>query len=309
MTPLRLRICLATLVSLVLLHPVLADDLFPDELTHFEPVPGNPLFVGAGEGHWDVKIRERGWILRDGAQWRMWYTGYDGTRPGQKMLGLATSSDGLAWKRHGANPVYREFWTEDVCIVPHDGILQMFAEGEHDRAQRLTSTDGVTWNRVGTIDVRLKGGAPIPDGPYGTPTAWFEDGVWSLFYERGDKGIWLARSTDLKTFTNVQDEPVMVPGPDDFDRDLIAMNQIIRHKGRYYATIHGSKRPADPTQPSLWASGLATSADLIHWKKYPGNPLRPVSENKSSPLLIHDGQQFRLYTMHGKVDLHLPAKK
>lgn len=283
---------------------VKADELFPRELTHFKPAAANPVFEGAGEGHWDVKIRERGWIIRDGDLWRMWYTGYDGTRPGQKMLGYATSVDGLEWKRHPSNPIYREHWVEDVCIIPHQGTLYMFAEGEQDRAQLLTSKDGLAWTRVGRLDVRLKSGDPISEGPYGTPTAWFENGTWNLFYERGDKGIWLARSTDLRVFTNVQDEPVMVPGPDEFDHDLIAMNQIIRHKDQYYAVIHGSKKPADPSQPSQWATGLATSQDLIHWKKYSGNPLRPINENKSSGLLIHDGTAFRLYTMHGKVDVH-----
>lgn len=299
---------LPALASLVLLSQLYADDQFPDELTGFRPVQGNPVFEAAGEGHWDVKIRERGWILREGNHWRLWYTGYDGTRDGQKMLGLATSSDGLTWKRHPGNPIYKDHWVEDVCVIPHDGMLYMFAEGEQDRAQLLTSQDGVAWKRVGRLDVRLTNGDPISDGPYGTPTVWHEDGVWNLFYERGDKGVWLGRSRDLKVFTNVQDEPVLVPGPDDFDHDLIAMNQIVKHKGRYYAVIHGSKKPTDPTQPSLWATGLATSIDLIHWTKYSGNPLRPISENKSSGLLIRDGDQFRLYTMHGKVDMHTNAR-
>lgn len=281
-----------------------AADPFPRELTHFEPIAGNPVFEAAGDGHWDVKIRERGWILRDGDQWRMWYTGYDGTRPGQKMLGYATSSDGLKWKRHPGNPIYRDHWVEDMCIVALDGTLYMFAEGEQDRAQLLTSRDGISWTRVGRLDIRLKNGEPIPDGPYGTPTVWYEDGTWNLFYERGDKGIWLSRSRDLKVFTNIQDEPVILPGPDEFDQDLIAMNQVVKHDGRYYAVIHGSKKPADPGKPSLWATGLAMSTDLVNWTKYPGNPLRPVSENKSSGLLIHDGKQFRLYTMHNRVDMH-----
>jgi hypothetical protein len=286
-----------------------ADDLFPNELTRFDPIPQNPVFQAQGEGHWDVKIRERGWIMRDGDNWRMWYTGYDGTRPGQKMLGYATSSDGLAWKPHPQNPIYREHWVEDVCIIPHEQTLYMFAEGEGDRAQLLTSKDGITWSRIGQIDIRMVSGEPISEGPFGTPTAWYEDGTWNLFYERGDKGIWLARSKDLKVFTNVQDAPLIVPGPDEFDHDLIAMNQILKHAGRYYAVIHGAKKPDDPSKPTLWATGLAASQDLIHWTKYSGNPLRPISENKSSGLLIHDGEKFRFYTMHGKVDVHFPVKR
>ena len=285
---------------------VRADEDFPPELTQFVPSERNPIFTAAGPGHWDLKIRERGWIVREGDQWKMWYTGYDGTRPGQKMLGYATSTDGFVWQRFPNNPIYSEHWVEDVCVIPHDGLYYMFAEGVEDRAQLLTSRDGITWNRVGRLDVRRASGEKIPDGPYGTPTAWFENGQWNLFYERGDRGIWLARSTDTKVFTNVQDEPVMQPGPENYDYNQIAMNQIIRHKGRFYAVYHGARRPEDTTQSSLWSTGIATSTDLIHWKKFAGNPLRPIAENKSSGLLIYDGDRFRLYTMHNEVNVHLP---
>ena len=239
----------------------------------------------------------------------MWYTGYDGTRQGQKSLGYATSTDGLVWKRFAGNPVYSETWVEDVCVIPHEGRYYMFAEGAEDRAQLLTSADGIQWTRIGRLDVRLVSGEVIPDGPYGTPTAWFENGIWNLFYERGDRGIWLARSSDLKVFTNVQDEPVMAPGPDEYDFNQIAMNQIIRHQGKYFAVFHGARRSEDPQKPTLWATGLATSNDLIHWKKYSGNPLRPIAENKSSGLLIYDGDRFRLYTMHNEVHVHRSSVK
>ena len=285
-----------------------ADELFPPELTKFKPIAANPVFTAQGEGHWDVKLRERGWIIREGDLWRMWFTGYDGTKTGRRQLGYATSRDGLSWQPHPANPLCSQHWVEDVCVIPHDGTLYMFAEGEQDRAQLLTSRDGLDWTRVGPLDVRHTNGQPISDGPYGTPTVWLEDGVWNLFYERSDKGIWLARSRDLKVFTHVQEEPVLVPGPADFDRDLIAMNQIIRHQDRYYAVIHGTHKNADPSQPNLWATGLATSTDLIHWTKFSSNPLRPVSENKSSGLLIRDGDGFLLYTMHGKVEVHQPVR-
>lgn len=304
----ELVVCLLALC--VFLTPATAaDDEFPSELTQFVPSDRNPVFTAEGDGHWDVKIRERGWILREGDQWKMWFTGYDGTRPGQKKLGYATSNDGFVWKRNAQNPVYSERWVEDVCVVPYNGLYYMFAEGAEDRAQLLTSRDGIDWKRVGHLDVRQVNGEPISDGPYGTPTAWFEDGRWNLFYERGDRGIWLARSNDTKIFTNVDDEPVLKPGPEEYDQDQIAMNQIIRHHGRYFAVYHGAKKPSDPKQPSLWATGLATSTDLIHWKKYSGNPLRPIAENKSSGLLIFDGEQFRLYTMHNQVDVYLPPVK
>jgi hypothetical protein len=190
-------------------------------------------------------------------------------------------------------------------MVKHAGTYYCFAEGFLDRAHLLTSPDGLHWSRQGLLDVRLTNGRPVPPGPLGTPAAFVENGVWHLFYERRDAGIWLATSTDLKVWTNVSDDPVLAPGPADYDRDLIAMNQVFRHGNRYYAVFHGARRGESP---ALWATGLATSTDLRHWEKYPGNPLRPVSENKSSGLLLQADDGWRLYTLHDRVDVHRAAK-
>lgn len=281
-----------------------ADKPFPPELVKFRPYQGNPVFQGAGDGAWDAKIRERGWVLRDGAKWRMWYTGYDGTREGTKYLGYATSTDGLHWKRHPGNPIYRRHWVEDMMVVKRRGTFYMFAEGKHDVAQLLTSKDGIKWTRVGPLDIRRTNGKPISKGPRGTPTAWFENGTWHLFYERYDKGVWLATSKDMKVWKNVRDEPVLTPGPGKYDRLMIALNQIVKYRGRYYAFFHGS---GTPTKPRLWTTDVAVSTDLVHWKKYPGNPLLPEKDNRSSGIVVHDGKRFRLYTMHGRVDVYFPA--
>jgi predicted GH43/DUF377 family glycosyl hydrolase len=299
-----LRVALASVVVCALAHCAVADDAeFPPELTRFEPAAQNPVFAPEGPGHWDVKMRERGWILRESSAWHLFYTGYDGTRAGIKRLGHATSVDGLHWTRDPHNPIYGEHWVEDMMVVKQGDTYYMFAEGLDDHAQMLTSKDLVNWTWLGFLDIRKANGEPISKGPYGTPTAWYEDGRWLLFYERYDAGVWLAQSKDLKTFTNVQDEPVLVPGPDKYDRKFIALNQILKYHDRYYACYHGS--PGE-SRPAIWSSNLATSTDLIHWKKFPGNPLRPLSENRSSNLLIDDGKQFRLYTMHDAVWVYFP---
>ncbi|MDA1214190.1 MAG: glycosylase [Planctomycetota bacterium] len=296
--------CLSVVCSVPLVFA--ADNDFPAELVTFEPIDENPIFVAEGEGHWDVKIRERGFILKNDECYMMWYTGYDGTREGQKMLGLATSGDGIHWTQSVDNPIYDDHWVEDMMVVKVDDVFYMFAEGEKDQAQLLTSDDGVNWQRQGTLDVRLKNGEPIPPGPYGTPTAWHEEGTWYLFYERRDAGVWLATSSDMKVWTNRQDEPVLLPGPDDYDRDLIALNQIVKYNGRYYAYYHGA---SNAQKPNLWTTNVAVSDDLIHWKKYAGNPLFPISANKSSGIVVPDGDRFRLYTMHNEVHVHFPVRE
>ena len=294
-------ILLCAVALLLSKSPARAGGEFPSELVRFQPYSQNPVFRGLGGQAWDAKIRERGWILRDGDDWRLWYTGYDTSEKPQMMMGYASSKNGLAWTRHPGNPLYREHWVEDMMIVKQGDTYYMFAEGLDDQAQLLTSRDGLKWKREGRLDVRYVNGEPLTPGPFGTPTAWFENGVWNLFYERSDLGVWLARSTDLKVWTNVQDEPVLALGPGNYDKLMIALNQIIRHDGRYYAYYHGS---GTPQKPRLWTTNVAVSTDLVHWKKFAGNPLLPEQENKSSGIVVHDGQQFRLYTMHPEVNVH-----
>ena len=280
-----------------------AEDLFPPELVRFKAYKDNPVFIAQGDGHWDARIRERGWILREDDGYHMWFTGYDGKR-GLRMLGYATSPDGLEWTRYAGNPLDREHWIEDMTVVKRGDTYYMFAEGLEDRAHLFTSTDRVHWKRAGQLDVRKTDGTPIEPGPYGTPTAWLEKGTWYLFYERRDLGIWLATSKDLKTWTNVQDDPVMRPGPDHYDEHQVALNQIVKYKGRYYAYYHGASKYRTPM---LWTTNVATSLDLMHWTKYARNPLLPAEENKSSGILVHDGRQYRLYTMHDQVHVHFPS--
>lgn len=295
------------LVALALLSPSTSagqqqDEKFPIELVKFVPMRAEPVFTAA-KGEWDAKIRERGWIMREAGLWKLWYTGY--SENGSRMLGYATSKDGTSWSRHTDNPIYKEHWVEDMMIMKDAGKYWMFAEGKDDLAHLLVSEDGIKWKRIGLLDIRKKNGQPIDPGPYGTPTAWKENDAWYLFYERNDLGIWLATSKDMKVWTHVQDEPVMTPGPGEYDKDLIALNQIVKHKGRYYAYYHGSARTGPKVR--LWSTAVAVSTDLIHWEKYAGNPLQPVEQNKSSGIIVHDGEKFRLYTMHPQVYVYVPA--
>jgi beta-1,2-mannobiose phosphorylase / 1,2-beta-oligomannan phosphorylase len=274
---------------------------FPKELVDWVPYDKNPLFAGTGGENWDREIRERGFILREGDAWKLWYTGYDSRKSETKSLGYATSPDGLVWTRYPGNPIFNGVWTEDVFVVRHGGIYQMFAEGVNDVAHRLTSPDGIHWEEKGPLDIRRKSGEPISPGPYGTPTVSIEDGTFYLFYERDDKGIWLATSKDMGVWTNVQDEPVIALGPEAYDRHAVALNQVVRYEGRYYGVYHAN---ADPEGKAPWTTCLAVSNDLVRWAKYAGNPVIPSDD--SSGILVDDGQRLRLYTMHPAVKLWLP---
>ncbi len=268
----------------------------PFGLVDWKPIADNPVFAGTGSNTWDRKIRERGSILMgDDGIFHLWYTGYDRDRPDTMSLGYATSRDGTHWTRDPHNPIFTDSWVEDVCVVKQDGTYQMFAEGKNDIAHRLSSRDGVHWTDHGSLDIRKTDGTPIGPGPYGTPTAWFENGTWYLFYERGDQGVWLATSSDLKTWTNVKDDPVLARGPDGYDATAVALNQVVKRGAYYYAFYHANaQRPWTD-----WTTNVARSRDLVHWEKYPGNPI--IKNNCSSPVLVTTPKGDRLYTMHPDV--------
>jgi sucrose-6-phosphate hydrolase SacC (GH32 family) len=179
----------------------------------------------------------------------------------------------------------------------------MFAEGRNDVAHALLSNDGIRWQEEGDLDIRTMDGKSLA-GPYGTPTVWAENGKWYLFYERNDEAIWLAESIDRKTWKNVQDEPVIKPGPEKYDAGAVAANQVVKYDGRYYLYYHASSEPMHSS--TMWTSNVAMSTDLVHWVKYPKNPI--VQGDHSSPITVFDGKGYRLYTMHPEVSLYFPSQ-
>jgi len=269
---------------------------FPFELVAFSQYGSNPVFTGAGPNDWDKQLRERGYILKEKDAYHLWYTGYSPASP-IKYLGYATSMDGISWKRFQDKTLYEEGWIEDMCVVKFRNTYYMFAEGRGDTAHLLVSDDKIHWKSQGNVDIRKMNGSPISPGAFGTPTVIHEKGIWYLFYEREDKGVWLAQSKDLKIWTNVDDEPVLKMGPDPYDAHAVAMNQVIKYKGLFYGYYHASAFK----DWHEWSVNIAVSDDLVHWKKFEGNPI--IGNNKSSGIVVKDRQGFRLYTMHRKVDL------
>jgi beta-1,2-mannobiose phosphorylase / 1,2-beta-oligomannan phosphorylase len=274
--------------------PALADD-FPSEMVTWVPVRDRPVFAGTGGDTWDRKIRERGWILVEGGTYHLWYTGYNNDRSPTMFLGHATSPDGVSWTRDPANPLLTTSWVEDMCVVHVGDTYFMFAEGKDDIAHLLASPDGVRWTEQGPLDIRKVNGEPISPGPRGTPTVWVEGDTWYLFYERNDLGVWLATSKDRRVWTNVRDEPVLAMGPEAYDKYAIALNQVVKRNGVYYAFYH-----ANAHKPwKDWSTNVARSRDLVHWEKYAGNPI--VENNCSSGILVDGPAGHRLYTMHPEV--------
>ena len=281
--------------------PLVNKKEFPDEMVSFVPYKANPVFKGTGTETWDRSIRERGYILIENGIYKLWYTGYKKEDSDIKYLGYATSKDGISWSRYPGNPIFSEKWTEDMFVLKYQDKYFMYAEGKNDVAHLLTSEDGINWQEQGDLVIHKVNGDKIP-GPYGTPNVVIENGKWYLFYERNDQGIWLARSDDHINWTNIQDEPVLNKGPGKYDFGMLAANQVVKYKDRYYMYYHGLQVRDTANPAEIWTSNVAMSTDLIHWVKFTGNPIVPGDH--SSPILVSAEGKYRLYTMHPSVCLY-----
>ena len=100
----------------------------------------------------------------------------------------------------------------------------------------------------------------------------------------------------------MKDDPVIAMGPEEYDHTAVAVNQIVKRDGFYYAFYHANQnRPWKD-----WTTCVARSRDLVHWEKYPGNPI--IRNNCSSAILVRTpGGQDRLYTMHPDVKVFVPS--
>lgn len=81
------------------------------------------------------------------------------------------------------------------------------------------------------------------------------------------------------------------------------------HNSWYYMYYRGTSDAgwSNPGAASIWTSNVAMSADLVNWTKYPENPV--VEGDHSSPIMVFDGEKYRLYTMHPEVWLYYSKNK
>lgn len=117
--------------------------------------PRNPVLDLGPAGSWDSFSLQGAAVLREGAGYRMWYTGQNGSR---WRIGLATSPDGSTWTRVGSSPVLdlgpegawdakNHYWLHVIRGGPG---YQMWYTGGDPTQYRIgyaESADGITWQR------------------------------------------------------------------------------------------------------------------------------------------------------------------
>ena len=216
---------------------------------------GELVDFSGGERPFDLAFTSVTAVLRDGAQWRAWYTGWSGDERAlgagrveavHFRIGQATSPDGLVWtKRPGAGELgsalglgaagaIDELAAGHAAVVKAGATYHLWYEAYDGRTWRIAharSADGVSWRKDG---VAVEPGAEgALDGlgaryPVVRPTA----GGYELWYEGQSAGrpsfhVLRARSADGLTWAKDPGEIALHPDPPVKDDEHIHVGSLL----------------------------------------------------------------------------------
>ena len=266
--------------------------------------PGVPGGGGRRLGPQDPRARL--YPGRDDGTYHLWYTGYNDDRaqdhvPGPRHLARRPALD----PRPGEPDLHRVVGRGRLRRPPGRPRSSCSPRGRATSPTSSPRPTACTGTTSGSLDIRTTDGTPISPGPYGTPTAWFEDGTWYLFYERGDQGVWLATSKDRRVWTNVQDDArprdgarAVRPLRRRHEPGHQARRRLLRLLSRQRAASPGRTGPPASPARATWSTGRSTPAT------------RSSATTARAPSSSSTPQGDRLYTMHPdvKVFVHRPPE-
>ena len=278
------------------------------------------LDTGPGDAWDSVHVSDPG-VLFGANEYKMWYTGDDGTH---NRIGYATSDEGVEWKKYPGNPVldvgqpgeWDSVYVSMSCVISDGAGYKMWYTGigEHKNfvPQRIgyaTSVDGIEWKKYP--------GNPVLD--VGQPGAWdsiyvykphviFDGEKYRMWYAgageyrvHARQRIGYATSVDGITWEKYAGNPVLDVGqPGAWDSGSVFKPNVIFNGTQHEMWYVGH----EAMNSRLYRIGCASSPDGIVWHKHPGNPVLDVgstewdSERVGGPSVIFDGDQYRVW-YHG----------
>ena len=264
--------------------------------------PANPILrpiPGTWCGEWIANET----IIQVGDEYLMYL---DGKRGPVERIGVARAKvatfDGVHWDHYEGNPVldigpggYDHVSVLDPSVIRTRGQLWMYYTGlggPPDRICLATSDDGLHWTKHERN--------PILNGR--CPHAILRDGRLYLFYlvfnEDGGYDVRLATSPDGLSFEKHPIKPILPRQEGAWDWFSIVTTRIFVENGVYHMLYAGDAEHVDEPR----GFGLATSTDLVHWEKFPGNPIFLAggpgtweSEAVWCPWVIHEGNEYWMW--------------
>ena len=133
------------------------------------------------------------------------------------------------------------------------------------------------------------------------------DGTYHMYYAAvhpdGLTRIHLATSTDLHSWTDHPGNPVLDVGEQDWESHRVTYPFVIREAGKYHMCYTGMSRRLP------YRIGMAVSDDLVHWRRYGGNPVidaggADANEAHTPCIIRKDGVFHMLYAGADSKGIH-----
>ncbi len=224
---------------------------------------------------WDSQAMGSPIVIADGAAFKMWYDGLDPL--GVRRIGLATSSNGIAWTKHSSNPVltgtpgkWDEGTANEPAVLKDGSTLKMWYTHEGFEMGYATSFDGIEWIKLPDAPILRPGTSGDWDASdISDPFVIKASGTYTMWYEGSPGfGIGCATSSDGIDWTKCAENPVLEPTPGSWDEDRVSDAAVVFDGSTYHMWYRGFDFGGPPT-----SIGYATSTNGITWTKYINNPV------------------------------------
>lgn len=246
-------------------------------------------------------------------EYLLFYTGKGAGRGINHQIGLAKSGDLRTWKKV-STPILplgkKKEWDSDFtahCFIFQDGdTFNMLYDGSkkgfwQEAIGLAQSKDLKTWKKIAKNPIFKVSKNAWENNHVSRCCVLKEKGMYYLYYAgHADQRerIGMAKGKDLLSLKRFLKTPVLdVGGKGTWDEASISDPRVIKYKDYYLMFYSGVDAK------SIEWMGVATSRNLISWKKYEKNPILDVSKNgwdKTSAaradIRIFDGKIYIFYS-------------
>ena len=260
---------------------------------------GNPVLVPGDPGQWDSFYRGQIALIKDGAVYKMWFSGAASTGPWQ--TGYATSTDGLDWDIYAGNPVltagapgsWDEIESDGPTVIKDGATYKMWYHGCNADFSvcsigYASSSDGTHWAKYAGNPVL----APTSGGWDESGVLWprvVKDGAAYKLWYHSDGKLGYATSSDGIHWTKSAANPVLTEG---WDGAGVSPATILLENSTFKMWLTSGSRALGTR-----GIGYAKSADGITWTQPIANPVLVQGETGVIIDVDYEGDRVRALTV------------
>jgi len=250
----------------------------------------NRMVLDRGGHDWDEFVW-RPSVTYQEPVFSMWYSGEDAN--GVNSVGVAFSTDGLAWARYEENPVlvpgpvgaWDSGSVQEAWVTFDGNSYKMWYTGERfdDQGAILsvaigyaTSSDGLHWNKFQGNPVLLPGTAGSWDDKWVfRPAVIFTGSAYAMYYQgkssqSDNYQIGMATSEDGIGWVKLA-QPITIQ-PATWNMYSTFLGSAYKIADQYVMLIYGSRSSTQPNQ-----IGFAKSPDGVTWTTFAASVVSPGS--------------------------------